>query len=339
MHFLTDSSILIDGLFNRHNLQTVLANPKYNTGLSEMARENAISSFGNKIYLKGLIEFTNYCKNSCYFCGLNVNNANCSRYRLSKQEILSCFKTGKDFGINSYILQGGDDSFYSNERIVEIIKAIRRDFKDPSLTLSMGERSYESYKSFYEAGLKGYILHHESHTLEHFNMLHSDDVSLFNRLNSIKNIRQSKLYTGCGLTVGFPYQTLENIADDILYIYDLNPRSVTVMPFIPHKDTVFANESSGNAEIVFKVISILRIMLPKAIIFSHYSLDFIHKKGVEKGILSGANAVTLSLAPFKYRKKYNLYTNKIAEKDSIYKSYEKLQLLAQKTGGEISTDY
>lgn len=325
-------------LLNKENLKKILSTDKYDQFLFDKARETALSIFGNKIYIRGLIEFTNYCKNGCYYCGINKNNTNIERYRLTLDEILECCHKGDKLGFKTFVLQGGEDGFYSNAKMVEIIKAIKKAFPNNALTLSIGEKSFETYKSFYEAGADRYLLRHETCTLEHYTKLHPDEMSLFNRLNCLRNLKQIGFQTGCGIMVGSPYQTLDNIADDILYMYDFNPQMIGIGPFIPHKDTIFKDMPKGSVEMTLRILAIMRILLPNVLLPATTALGTLDKKGREKGIMAGANVLMPNLSPINNRKKYSLYNNKICTGEEAAESLNKLKNRISKIGYELVSD-
>lgn len=327
-----------DDLLNKQKLKKILSTNEYDEKLFELARETALSVFGNRVYVRGLIEFTNHCKNGCYYCGINRENSNVERYRLSLDEILDCCRKGDKLGFKTFVLQGGEDGYYSNARIVEMIKAIKKEFPNHALTLSIGERSYEAYKSFYDAGADRYLLRHETCTLEHYNKLHPDDMSLFNRLNCLKNLKQIGFQTGCGIMVGSPYQTIDNIVDDILYMYDFNPEMIGIGPFIAHKDTVFRDMPNGSVEMTLRILAVMRILLPKVLLPATTALGTLSKKGREKGIKAGANVLMPNLSPLKDRKKYSLYDNKISTGEEAAESIEKLKKSISKIGYELVSD-
>ncbi|MDO4300626.1 MAG: [FeFe] hydrogenase H-cluster radical SAM maturase HydE [Clostridia bacterium] len=330
--------ILPEILLNKENLIKILSTNKYDEFLFEKARETALSIFGNKIYIRGLIEFTNYCKNGCYYCGINKENTKAERYRLSLDEILQCCRQGNRLGFKTFVLQGGEDGYYSNAKMTEIIKAIKKEFPNHALTLSIGERSFEAYKSFYDAGADRYLLRHETCTLEHYNKLHPENMSLFNRLNCLKNLKKIGFQTGCGIMIGSPYQTVQNIADDILYMYDFNPQMIGIGPFIPHKDTIFKDMPKGSVEMTLRVLAIMRILLPNVLLPATTALGTLDKNGREKGILAGANVLMPNLSPLRDRKKYSLYDNKICTGEEAAESLEKLKKRIAKIGYEIVSD-
>jgi biotin synthase len=256
--------------------------------LFDKARKTANKYFGNRIYARGLIEFTNYCRNNCYYCGIRSGNPNADRYRLSKEEILECCKAGYELGFRTFVLQGGEDKYYSDSMIVEIIAAIKRNHPDCAVTLSIGERSSESYKAFYEAGADRYLLRHETADEEHYSMLHPKSQSLQSRKECLQALKDIGYQVGTGFMVGSPYQTAENLAEDLLFIKELSPAMIGIGPFIPHHDTPFADQAQGSLEQTLFLIGLLRLMIPNALLPSTTALGTIHPMGREKGILAGA---------------------------------------------------
>ncbi len=325
-------------LLNKQNLKEILQTDKYDEELFKTAREIATSIYSNKIYIRGLIEFTNYCRNGCYYCGINKSNTKVERYRLSLEEILNCCEIGNSLGIKSFVLQGGEDGYFSTDYMVEIIKAIKTKYPKNALTLSVGEHSYETYKRFFDAGADRYLLRHESCTLEHYNKLHPDNMSLFNRLKCLKNLKEIGFQTGCGIMVGSPYQTIDNIVDDILYMYDFNPQMIGIGPFISHKDTIFKNMPNGSVPLTLRILAIMRILLPNVLLPATTALGTLDKKGRQKGIFAGANVLMPNLSPEKDRKKYLLYDNKIATNEEAVEGLSKLKKLISSIGYEISND-
>lgn len=283
-------------------------NSKY---LFERSVETAKKYFGNSIYIRGLIEFTNYCKNDCYYCGIRASNTKAHRYRLNKEEILSCCKQGYALGFRTFVLQGGEDVHFTDDVITDIVKAIRDKYSDCAITLSLGERSRESYQKLFDAGANRYLLRHETADNIHYSKLHPQKLSLEKRKQCLYDLKEIGYQTGTGFMVGSPYQTAENLAEDLLFIKELSPQMVGIGPFIPHKDTPFKNMEQGSLELCLYLIAILRLMLPNALIPATTALGTADPNGREKGILAGANVVMPNLSPVAYRKSYSLYNNKI----------------------------
>lgn len=282
---------------------------------AEMAREIAAFYFGNRIYIRGLIEFTSYCRNNCYYCGLRCGNPKAERYRLTKAEILSCCEQGYALGFRTFVLQGGEDAYYTDDRIVSIIQKIKEQFPDCALTLSIGEKEAHSYRRFYEAGADRYLLRHETADAAHYSVLHPKELSLQHRLDCLYHLKEIGYQTGCGFMVGSPGQTPETLACDMLFIQKLRPQMVGIGPFLPHKDTPFGTKEQGEYELTLFLLSLLRIMGKNVLLPATTALGTIHPKGRENGILAGANVVMPNLSPPAVRKKYLLYDNKICTGD------------------------
>jgi biotin synthase len=336
---------LIDKLYGTQQLEKdelvyILKNfdPTASEYLFERSRQVSLEHFGNKIYTRGLIEFTNYCKNNCYYCGIGNNNINADRYRLTFEEIMSCCSEGYELGFRTFVLQGGEDLFYSDSDIVQIIKKIKADYPDCAVTLSIGEKSYDSYLKYYKAGADRYLLRHETANEEHYKKLHPKNLSLSNRKQCLYNLKEIGFQVGTGFMVGSPYQTIENLAEDLLFIKDFRPEMIGIGPFIPHKDTIFADKEAGSLELTLFLIGILRLMLPKALIPATTALGTINPKGREEGILAGANVVMPNLSPVSVRKKYLLYDNKICTGEEAAECRFCLQNRMNSIGYEIVTD-
>lgn len=336
---------LIDKLYETQELERselLLILNNFNADISEYlfdkARFVSKKHFGNSIYTRGLIEFTNFCKNDCYYCGISRSNQNADRYRLSMEEILSCCETGYELGFRTFVLQGGEDGYYSEDKVVEIIKGIKSAYPDCAITLSIGERSYEAYKRFFEAGADRYLLRHETATDEHYNKLHPAELSLSDRKQCLYNLKEIGFQVGTGFMVGSPFQTMENIAEDLLFLKEFKPHMIGIGPFIPHKDTRFLNEKQGSLDLTLLLIGILRLMNPKALIPATTALGTIDKNGREMGILAGANVVMPNLSPVSVRKKYSLYDNKICTGEEAAECRFCLQNRMQKIGYELVVD-
>ena len=271
--------------------------------------------YGNDIYVRGLIEFTNYCKNDCYYCGIRRSNKNAQRYRLTEEDILLCCQQGYELGFRTFVLQGGEDGYYTDERLLSIIHKIKAEYPDCALTLSIGEKSEESYRDYREAGVDRYLLRHETADEEHYGKLHPSSMSCEHRKNCLRTLKKLGFQTGAGFMVGAPYQRVENLADDFLFLKELNPEMVGIGPFIPHQDTPFHGEKSGTLEDTLFYLALLRLMLPHVLLPATTALGTIHPKGREMGVLSGANVVMPNLSPVSVRKKYMLYDGKICTGD------------------------
>lgn len=283
--------------------------------LQKTAEQVRQQHYGKDIYMRGLIEISSYCKNDCYYCGLRRSNKNADRYRLTKEQILDCCQQGYHLGFRTFVLQGGEDKYFTDDVVVDIVKSIKALYPDCAVTLSLGERSKESYQAFYNAGADRYLLRHETANANHYKKLHPADLTLENRKLCLYNLKEIGFQTGCGFMVGSPYQTDENLVEDLLFIKALQPHMVGIGPFISHKDTPFKDMENGTLEQTLKMLAIIRLMLPKVLLPSTTALGTIHPQGREMGILWGANVVMPNLSPTDVRKKYMLYDNKICTGD------------------------
>lgn len=285
----------------------------------EMLREEAVQTaqkiYGNQVFIRGLIEFTNYCKNDCYYCGIRRSNHCADRYRLTKEEILSCTDTGYELGFRTFVLQGGEDPYFTDERICELVSEIRQKHPDCAITLSIGEKSKESYQRYFDAGADRYLLRHETANGTHYRRLHPDELSLEHRKQCLWDLKEIGYQVGCGFMVGSPGQTTETLYEDLQFIRKLMPHMVGIGPFIPQKDTPFAREPAGTMEQTLRLLSIIRLIHPHVLLPATTALGTIHPKGRELGIQSGANVVMPNLSPVDVRDKYKLYDNKICTGD------------------------
>lgn len=279
--------------------------------LKTEAREITDNIFGKDIYIRGLIEFTNYCKNNCYYCGIRCQNNNIIRYRLTKEEILLCCEDGYNLGFRTFVLQGGEDMAFTDDYICEIVSEIKGKYEDCAVTLSIGEKSKESYKAFFDAGADRYLLRHETAHKKHYEMLHPKEMSFDNRKRCLYNLKEIGYQTGCGFMVGSPYQTIDTLYEDLKLINELEPEMVGIGPFIPQKDTPFGDKQPGTLEMTLRLLSVIRIMHNKVLLPATTALGTIHPQGRELGILAGANVVMPNLSPREVRDKYTLYDNKI----------------------------
>ena len=313
---------LIDNLEKEHTLTkeefiSLIENrsPELSEYLFEKARRIRDFYYGNDVYLRGLIEFTNYCKNDCYYCGIRRSNRSASRYRLTKAQILSCCEQGHELGFRTFVLQGGEDGFYSDDMIVDIIRDIKSGYPDCALTLSIGERSFDSYKAFYDAGADRYLLRHETADSVHYSKLHPPALTLDTRKKCLMDLKQIGYQVGSGFMVGSPGQKPEQLAEDLIFLQELQPQMVGIGPFIPHHDTPFSAEPSGTAELTLFLLALIRLMLPEVLLPATTALGTIDPMGREKGILAGANVIMPNLSPREVRDKYLLYDNKICTGD------------------------
>lgn len=268
-------------------------------------------NYGRDVFVRGLIEFTNYCKNGCYYCGINCNNKDANRYRLSKSEILKCADEGYELGFRTYVLQGGEDPYFTDEVLCDIVSSIKSAHPDCVVTLSVGERSRESYEKLYEAGARRYLLRHETASVEHYSKLHPEKMSLNNRMRCLWDLKEIGYQVGSGFMVGSPYQTTECLIEDLRFLQSLSPDMIGIGPFISHEKSVFAQFPNGSVELTLRLISILRLMFPYALIPATTALGTLKADGRELGLKAGANVVMPNLSPTAVRAKYDLYDNKI----------------------------
>ena len=306
--------------------------------LTERAKSVRDDIYGKRVFIRGLIEISNYCKNDCYYCGIRRSNKNAQRYRLSKEQILSCCENGYELGFRTFVMQGGEDAFFKDEVVCDIVSSIKERYPDCAVTLSLGERSTESYRKMKEAGADRYLLRHETFDNTHYNKLHPVELDPENRKRCLRDLKALGYQTGTGIMVGSPYQTLENIAEDLLFIKELNPEMIGIGPFIPHKDTPFKDFESGTMEMTLRLISILRLLCPKALIPATTALGTISPQGREKGILAGANVIMPNLSPKEDRKKYMLYNDKLSDGEEAAEGLNKLKESMRKIGYEIVED-
>ena len=306
--------------------------------LRELAVKVRREIYGNKVYVRGLIEISNICRNDCYYCGIRRSNKNCERYRLSADEILACCDEGYELGIRTFVLQGGEDSYFDDEILGGIVKNIKARHGDCAVTLSMGERSYESYKYLRKCGADRYLLRHETANPEHYSKLHTPEMSFENRMNCLKNLRELGYQTGCGFMVGSPFQSTKNLAQDLKFIEEFKPEMCGIGPFIPHKDTPFRDYPAGSVELTYCLLSIIRLIHPPVLLPATTALGTLDPVGREKGIMAGANVVMPNLSPVGVRKKYELYDNKICTGEESAQCLECLSSRMSRIGYEIVVD-
>ena len=278
--------------------------------LIEKAHRVAVENYSKNVYIRGLIEFTNYCIRDCKYCGIRKSNHKADRYRLSIDEILECADIGDKLGYKTYVLQGGEDSYFTDEKMVEIIKKIKEKYPGNTITLSLGERSYKSYKMMFNAGADRYLLRHETASKDLYESLHPNG-SFENRIQCLKNLKEIGYQVGAGFMVGLPNQINKNLIDDLIFLKELNPHMCGIGPFIPHKDTPLANEKGGTLEKTITMLALVRLMLPKILLPATTALGSIDPLGREKGLKAGANVVMPNLSPTSVREKYSLYDGKI----------------------------
>lgn len=304
----------------------------------QLARECTEKYYGRGVYTRGLIEFTNYCKNNCHYCGIQRGNQEVERYRLSKEEILSCCEEGYRLGFRTFVLQGGEDPYFTDEKIVEIVQAIKKEFPDCAVTLSIGEKSRASYEKYFLAGADRYLLRHETADKEHYQYLHPKELSWEHRMRCLKDLKDIGFQVGCGFMVGSPHQTAKTLAKDLYFIQEFQPDMCGIGPFIPQHATVFAKETAGTLHDTLFLLSLLRLIHPNMLIPATTALGTIDKRGRELGILSGANVLMPNLSPTTVRKKYLLYDNKICTGDESAQCRACLSRRMESIGAHLLVD-
>lgn len=302
---------------------------------AEKAVEARKKHYGNKVFIRGLIEISNICKNNCLYCGIRAANTACERYRLTKEQMLSCCDEGYALGFRTFVLQGGEDAYFTDEIVCSIVRAIKSKHPDCAITLSLGERSRESYERLYAAGADRYLLRHETANAEHYAKLHPATMSFNNRMKCLRDLREIGFQTGCGFMVGSPYQTERNIAEDLKFIEEFKPHMCGIGPFIPHKATEFAEHPAGSAELTCYLLSLIRLISPEILLPATTALGSIDGNGREKGILAGANVVMPNLSPWDNREKYELYDNKLYSNAESAQALELLKERMASIGYEI----
>ena len=305
----------------------------------ELVRLRAVEArkqyYGNEVYIRGLIEISNICKNDCLYCGIRRSNGECERYRLSADEILSCADEGYALGFRTFVLQGGEDAYFSDERVCHIVQEIKARYPDCAVTLSLGERSRESYQKLFEAGADRYLLRHETADEEHYSRLHPRGMSWRARMECLNNLKEIGFQTGCGFMVGSPYQTSEHLAKDLKFIEEFKPQMCGIGPFIPHKATEFAEYSAGSVELTCYLLSIIRLIRPNILLPATTALGTLEEDGREKGIMAGANVVMPNLSPMDTRKKYELYNNKLSSNAESAQALDELRARIENIGYKI----
>ena len=302
----------------------------------DLARQRAQERFGRQVFFRGIVEFTNYCKNDCYYCGIRRSNKCVSRYRLTEDEILSCCEEGFQLGYRTFVLQGGEDVWWTDEKIAALVGKIRAAYPDCAITLSIGEKSREAYQAFFDAGADRYLLRHETADLAHYAKLHPAALSLSNRMRCLRDLKEIGYQTGAGMMIGAPYQTPDTLAADFAFLAELKPEMVGMGPFIPHKDTPFRDHPAGSAEQTLYLLSLVRLLLPDVLLPATTALGTLDGTGRQAGVLSGCNVVMPTLSPMAVRKKYLLYDHKAGIEDSGETSLQKLREQMQAIGYTVA---
>ena len=333
---MTDYSDIAN--LNKKELADIISLTGDDASLYAMADKVRRSHYGDAVYIRGLIEVSSYCKNNCLYCGIRASNSNAQRYRLGKNEILSCCREGYELGFRTFVLQGGEDAHFTDAFMCDLISSIKSLYPDCAVTLSLGERSADSYKAMRSAGADRYLLRHETANDVHYSRLHPESMKLSARKECLYNLKNAGYQVGSGFMVGSPYQTAENLAEDLLFLKELEPQMIGIGPFISHKDTDFKDMPNGSLYLTLKMISILRLMFPKALIPATTALSSIASNGRELGLKAGANVVMPNLSPSDVRAKYNLYDNKAHSGSEAAESLEILKGLVGSAGYRVVVD-
>ena len=334
---------LIDKLCHEHSLTAedyrsllLCEDAVTNSYLQEKAQQTTIARFGRNVFIRGLIEISNRCRNNCLYCGIRKSNTMVSRYSLSRETILSCCKEGHALGFRTFVLQGGEDLTQTDDWVEETVACIRKEFPDCAITLSLGEKTKEAYQRFFEAGANRYLLRHETFNEAHYQSLHPSEMNQAHRLQCLQWLKEIGYQTGTGIMVGSPRQTVDHLVEDLIFIERLQPEMIGIGPFIPHADTPFAHEPAGSIDMTLKLLSIFRLMNPSALIPSTTALASLTADGRKRGILAGANVVMPNLSPLSVREKYSLYNNKAAFGSEAAEGLKELEKQLGKIGYAIS---
>ncbi len=294
--------------------------------------------YGNKIFIRGLIEISNHCKNDCLYCGIRRSRTDVHRYRLSKEDILQCCQQGYSLGFRTFVLQGGEDGWFTDERMCDIVAAIRQQFPDCAITLSLGERSRESYQRLFDAGANRYLLRHETADPKHYSRLHPDDMSYDNRMHCLHDLKEIGYQVGCGFMVGSPFQTVENLFQDLQFIRSFQPQMVGIGPFIPASGTPFADRPSGTVDATLRLLALIRLLHPQVLLPATTALGTLHPQGRELGILAGANVIMPNLSPAAQRADYSIYDNKLSTGSEAAETVNDTRYRLGKLGVEVPAD-
>lgn len=295
--------------------------------LHKKAAEVATANFGRGIFVRALLEISSYCRNNCYYCGIRCSNKDAQRYRLTKEQILECCAEGAKLGFNTFVLQGGEDPKQNDEWVADVVRAIRSEYPDKAITLSVGERSRDAYAAFKEAGANRFLLRHETRNDGHYRELHPAPMSGEERRKCLFTLKELGFQTGSGMMIGSPGQTYEHIYEDIRFLEELQPQMIGIGPFLPATGTPFENRPSGSGEDTILLVSLLRLRFPQALIPATTALSTLLHNGMERAILAGANVVMPNISPAEERKKYSIYNNK---KSTGAESAQQMQLLEER---------
>ena len=293
--------------------------------------------YGRDVCIRGLIEISNICKNNCYYCGIRAANGKCERYRLNKEQILGCCDIGYPLGFRTFVLQGGEDGYFTDKIVCDIVSEIKNRYPDCAVTLSLGERSRESYQRLFDAGADRYLLRHETADSEHYASLHPDSMSFDERMHCLRDLKEIGYQVGCGFMVGSPCSSVETVVKDLMFIQQFQPDMCGIGPFIPHNDTPFAGFEQGSVDFTCFLLSVIRLICPNVLLPATTALGSVDPIGREKGILAGANVVMPNLSPDSVRAKYELYNGKLASGAEAAENLKELSDKIEKIGYKIVT--
>lgn len=305
--------------------------------LAQLARTARAAVYGAAVYTRGLIEISNICKNDCLYCGIRGSNAACDRYRLTSEDILACCEEGYDLGFRTFVLQGGEDGYFSDRVLCPLIREIKSRYPDCAVTLSLGERSRESYQRLFDAGADRYLLRHETADEAHYRSLHPPSMSFARRMECLRDLKEIGYQVGCGFMVGSPGQTPAMLAKDLKFIEEFQPDMCGIGPFIPHRDTPFRAWPPGDVALTCYLLSIIRLISPAVLLPATTALGTLHPTGREIGVLAGANVVMPNLSPMAVRKKYALYDNKLCTGEESAQCKEGLSARMESVGCSLVT--
>lgn len=306
--------------WNRNQIIDLLTHRDEATELLIFQRARALNEahYHKQVFLRGLIEISNYCKNDCLYCGIRRSNRSVSRYRLSENQILEICRQGYESGFRTFVLQGGEDGFFTDALLVRLIKAIKQACPDAALTLSLGEKRRDQYLAYYEAGADRYLLRFETSTPSHYAQLHPSDMDFAHRIACLHHLKEVGYQVGTGFMVGSPFQTIENLADDLCLLAELQPQMVGIGPFISHHQTPFANAPCGSVDLTLLLLALIRNMLPKVLLPATTALGTLGQaQARSQAILAGANVIMPNLSPMSVREKYMIYDEKNTSQEAI----------------------
>lgn len=319
----------------KHLLST--SDPQAVDALMEEACRVRDEVYGRRVFMRGLIEVSSHCRNNCFYCGLR-RDVPCRRYRLGKEQILDCCRIGHELGFRTFVLQGGEDAWFTDERVCDIVSTIRSLFPDCAVTLSLGERSRESYAALRDAGADRYLLRHETADAAHYARLHPSEMSFDNRMRCLQDLRELGFQVGAGFMVGSPFQTLDTIIEDLQFIDRFRPEMVGIGPFIPASGTPFENHPAGSVELTVRLLAVIRLIHPHVLLPATSALGTLHPQGRERAIAAGANVVMPNLSPQDTRALYSIYNNKLATGSEAAESAADIRARMKAIGMDVPTD-